>query len=262
MKFTDYKHKKVKELGEKWWQKEPQSTEELYEFASFQYMIKDYDEAFKWYAKAVANGFSPAFFQLAYCQKFGLGTKPDEAEAQKNFTLYLQKIKEEGEKSAEDVIRLIRCDLYGYGKKKDEKAALKALLAHQEELADCSYELALAYLDGRLGLEKDKKKAQVLFRKAYDGYVEDAIFKSYEAFEGPYEEYPWKQELTEAYSYRIGEYMRVVHANPSVEACQRLADLYIHGFPGDNGEDDARFKRKALKYLKKIASLQEETQNH
>lgn len=260
MKFIAKKHHDIKEMGLKWWENQPKTGEEYFEYARYQYALKDFGNAAKWYLEAVEADYTPAYYEYAYCLRNGLAIEQNIEISRQLFSIFLVKMKK-GENQKEDnefwnnQYRQAMCFAYGYGTEKEEEKARNLFEESAAFCAESLYEIGMAYRDGRLGYPKDKEKAETYFRKAYDNYAEEAIFASYEMFEGTFEEYPYQLELIEAYSYRIGEYMRVVHVNPSVFAYQRLIELYENGFPGDTGEDDVRFKRKALKFIKKRDAL-------
>ena len=255
MKYTDKEHNEILNIALKWWNEKPTKKEDIYEYAKFQFRIKDFSEAVKWFQKAVDLKYFPAFYEYAFCLVNGLGINEDKVKAYEYFKIYLS---EEGKKAdvSENLYKLAMCYAYGFGVVENSYKARKIFECIKNVDANALYEMGIAYRDGRLGLKKDELIAEKYFLKAYDNYAEDAIFASYEMFQGQYEDYPYKSELTEAYSYRIGQYARVIHVNPTVQAYEFLARMYLNGFPGDFGESDARFKRKANKYLKKIEQLQ------
>lgn len=254
MKYTDKDHADIKFLSQKWWNKEPVRADDIYEYAVLQYRLKDFEAALLNLRKLVKEEYAASFYLYADCLSYH-----SSVEDQNTAALYYSKfLKETAEpKESQVIYERGMCYAYGLGTDKNVEKAVELFMRMKNVCPEAEYELGRAYMDSRFGFLEDKKKAEQYLRSAYDRYVEQAIFALYRLYDENWNEFPYQRELTEAYSYQIGKYARVIHVNPSVQAYQNLARLYQNGFPGDTGEDDARFKRKADKYLKKIQKLKE-----
>lgn len=248
-------HAEIKELSLKWWEQKPEQPGDLYEYAVLQYRVKDFEAAVRYLRRAVEGGVISAYYLYAYCLYYGLGTKEDKKQADQYFRKYLEAAKESGE--PEDIYRRAMCYAKGFGTEPEEGLARKLFMEVKDTCEEAMYELGCAYRDGTLGLTQNVEKAIEYLWKADDNYAEYAVFALYDIYRSRGEAFPDMKKITEAYSYQIGKYARVVHVNPSLQAYQNLADLYLKGFPGDTGEDDARFRRKAEKYIKKIREFEQ-----
>lgn len=253
LEYTVKDHAEIKALSLKWWTVRPTEQEDIIEYALLQYRLKDYEAAVSILRPLVAEELCASFYLYADCLYYHSGREEDRQEAVRIYRKFLENTKET--EDLQVIWQRGMCFAYGLGTEADEDMALKLFLSVADRSAEAEYEIGCAYKDGRLGLKKDRKLAEQYLRNAYDHYAEEAIFALYDLYGREWDSFPYQRELTEACSYRIGKYMRAAHVNPSVQTLQNLADLYLQGFPGDTGEDDARFKRKADKYLKKIEEL-------
>ena len=92
-------------------------------------------------------------------------------------------------------------------------------------------------------------------RKSYDAHYEEAIFKDFEIFPGSFGEYDYQREIKEAYSFKIGQYIRIVEVRGTQESIETVIEMYLHGFPGDTGAKKEEYSRKADKYIKMLVML-------
>ncbi len=252
IKYTDHDHEEIKALSLKWWEKKPVQAEDIFEYAVLQYRLKDFEAAVSNLKLAVEMEYTASYYLYADCLYHFLSV-PDKKTAHIYYRKFLEETTEE--KEPQIIYQRAMCYAYGLGNIQDDAKADALFSQIKDKCGEAKYELGCAYRDATLGLPQDNEKAERYLREAYDNYAEQAIFALYQLYECNWETFPYQRELTEAYSYQIGKYARVIHVNPSVQAYQNLAELYLHGFPGDVGEDDARFKRKANKYLKKIQQM-------
>lgn len=255
-KYIDKDHREIKGLSMKWWDRQPQDPDECMEYAILQYRSKDFERAKELFLPLAQQGYADASYRYADCLYHHPKTADETRMAEVFYTHFLEQTAD----TTEPVLLYERgmCYAYGLGTGEQPLKAFELLEAVCDRVPEAAYELGCAYTDGTLGRQKNFDLARQYLIDAYEHYVGKAIFALYELYGGNWEQFPYQRELTEAYSYRLGKYMRVAHVNPSLQSLQNLADIYLHGFPGDTGEDDARFKRKAQKYLKRIEKLREQ----
>lgn len=264
MDYISKEHAEIKRRALKYWTRKPDTPEEAVEYAEYHLWSKDYGNAAKWYAKAASDNVPEACYEYGYLLWNGMGVTENKKQAESFFQRFIQSMKDKenqrGIVDGNNIFRLAMCYGYGFGTPKDSEKAHTFLEEIKEDIPEAQYQIGIAYRDGLWGYPGDRVQAEYYFRKAYDNCAEEAIFASYNMFEGKYEQYPYKEELTMAYSYRIGKCMRAAHVSPCVESYQNLVDLYQHGFPGDTGEADIRFRQKAEKYQRKIEELRDKTE--
>lgn len=248
--YTDREHEKALKETLYWMSKEPITKEEKYYYGEYQYNLKDYIEAVVWYKKSAEEFYIPAMYKLAYCMRNNLGIYSDYEIENELFKKVINEDKKHVQ--TESIYRLGMCYNYGYGVESDHKKAVSYFRKIENESAAAMYELGLIYRDGKVGYAVNKEKARQYLRKAYDGFYEDAIFALFYMFEGEFSHFPYIREIKEAYSFKLGQLMRVAELNPCREYILRLADFYYRGYPGDTGEKLERFRSKAQKYYKKV----------
>lgn len=251
--YTDRQHEKALQETLYWEMKVPETPLEAFAYGEYQFALKDYREAVPWYQKAAAKGCIPAQFQLAYCLHYQLGTAPDQATENRLFVNVLAHDHSSAASAA--LYRLGMCYTYGFGTAPDEKKGLQFFIQSKADILESLYELGLYYRWGKGGITPDRKTAGKYFRLAYDQYCEQAIFALYAMFAGPFSEFPFIREIQEAYSFTLGQLVRVAELNPCKEYLHRLADFYEQGYPGDTGDNLVKFKKLAQKYRRQAATV-------
>jgi tetratricopeptide (TPR) repeat protein len=243
-RFTDNAHEKAIQRTLYWQHRIPSTREETYGYATYLYELKDYREAVRWYEKAAAEGHVPAMYMLAYCMRNGYGRCSDREEEHSLF----------GRAMAGDIhsmdaraqYRLGMCYTYGYGVIKDERKGTAFFQQAQHLNGYALHQMGLAYRDGREDLPVNRQQAEVLLRKAYDLYCEEAIFDLFDLYSGHRETFPYQQELKEAWSFRLGQLIRVTELTPCDEYRKRLSEFYLKGFPGDSADNNQKWERLAV----------------
>ena len=76
--------------------------------------------------------------------------------------------------------------------------------------------------------------------------------------QGDIASYPYEKENKEAYSFKLGKLMGIVHLARSKDANKRVALMYENGYPGDDEEETKRFREKAIPYRKAVETAEEE----
>ncbi len=250
--FTDFEHMIIVEESQKWEGRLPVTGEEYYRYGALQYRLKDFYKAVHFFRKAWKAQVMEASYGLSICilEEKGLERRLTEVQEWKQCSKEaFQFYKSMKKPDPEAQYRLGKCYAYGIGTSPDlEKAVV--LFNALEEHGGALFEMAAAYEHGCGGLKKDEKKALKLYRTAYDKNYEEAIFAHYRLSGEDFENYPYQREIKEAYSFRIGQLMRIAEIAPCRDSYQRLAVLYENGYPGDHGEEDIRFRKKALIYRK------------
>jgi TPR repeat protein len=252
-RYTDSQHERALAETLHWMKKRPVGREEEYEYAEYQYRLKDYRKAVLWYGKSAEKDYVPALYRLAYCMRNNMGTVSDlELE---NF--YFRKVVEKDMKlpDKEAGYRLGMCHLYGYGVKKDEDLGLFYLESVKDSNMEALYEIGIAYRDGKGSYKKDIHMAEKCFMKAYGGFCEEAIFAAFDMFHGEFDEFPYKRDIKEAYSFKLGRLVRAAELIPCREYLLRLADFYRRGYPGDSESGRRNFLKLAKKYYERAGEV-------
>lgn len=249
--YTDREHEKALSETRYWMKKVPVTGEEEYGYGEYQYDLKDYKDAVVWYKKSAEKGCISAAFKLAYCIRHNFGIKSNYKVEEQLFKQVI--MHDSKEESIEAFYRLGMCYTYGYGIEMNEEKGILYLQRVKNKKPKASYEIGLFYKNGKGKKSIDKKKAEYYFCKAYDGFVEDAIFQIYDMFEGEFSQFPYVREIKEAYSFKLGRLMRTAELRPCREYLLRLADFYKKGYPGDTGDKLEKFYNLAQKYYKKAS---------
>lgn len=247
-KFTDQEHLDILRETQKWEQSMPSTGEEHFLYAAFQRRIKDYSKALFHYKKALRMDFLPAAFGLLLCQAEGVA---DDKIPDGCGRLAYQYYSGKKERTPEDSYCLAMCCAYGLGTPKREEKAFWLFSSLGNSHGGAMFELGKAFEYGALGCEQNHEQALRWYRKSYDAMYEPAIFSHFALFHGTFEEYPYQREIKEAFSFRLGQLIRVTSVSPCRDSFRRVAEWYEQGYPGDSGEEDARFRRKALYYRKR-----------
>jgi TPR repeat protein len=263
--FTDAEHAYIVHETEKWQNATIEKLADYYRIGLFHYRLKDYYKACCYLKKAAEQAFVPALYSLGVCMSREEGCSRDERKEADLFRQaydYYSGVYALKDYSIEDEAtcsyRLGMCYSYNYGTEGDNRLARKLFESTADRFGASAFELGYSYEKGRLGLIADDKKAMDYYRKAYDLQYEDAIFSHFTLFHGEFEKYPYQREIKEAYSFRIGQLMRLSVVSPCRDSYNRLAQLYENGYPGDRGENDKRFKKKAEMFRKKAELLNNE----
>lgn len=251
--YTDREHERALSETVYWIEKSPVTKEEKYDYGEYQFRLKDYKEAVKWYKESAEQLYIPAMYKLAYCMRYNLGISSDNNEETMLFRQVITHDKEAEDSEAK--YRLGMCYAYGYGTEIDEKKGISYFNEAKDENIDSLYEIGMSYKEGKAGYDIDKKKAEKYFRKAYDGFCENAIFEIFDMYDAEFSEFPYIREIKEAYSFKLGRLIRVAELKTCKEYLNRLAAFYEKGYPGDTGEKLERFYRIAQKYYKKARDI-------
>jgi TPR repeat protein len=254
-KFTSQEYEQGVQDSLHWIAKSPSGAADAFAYGEYQFRIKDFVYAVTWYEKAAMLGLADAKFKLAYCMKMGLGAASDADAESLLFTEYLEE-RQGTVLLDEDRYRIGLCYRYGWGIEADEHKAEKLFESICKQHGGAMFELGLGYRDGTLHRPVDRQMAVVCLQKAYALHWEEAIFEQYRLFTA-YDMQKeindeFKKELTQAISFRLGRYLRVAEQNPNSDSLQRIADLYLAGYPWDLPEVKARFRKKADCFLKMI----------
>ena len=240
-----------------WQSATPGTVAEFYRYGMYLFRLKEFVPAFSYFKRASEAGSIPGKFQVACCLHEGYGAETDKAQAAELFAYVINH--DEGEANCYSLYRLGYCLMYGLGITKDEEKGLAFFRRISDSVPSAVYEKALCFRFGRGGVSADPDKACSFLREAYDRFCEEAIFKLFEMHEGPFETFSYVREIKEAYSFRLGQYIRAVELNPSRDSLERLIKMYQAGFPGDTEVQDKQFRQKADKYIKQMKIIEGNT---
>ena len=147
---------------------------------------------------------------------------------------------------------------YGVGCEINLKKAIAIFQQIEEQEPNALFEIGLCFEQGILEDKDAIKKAMQYYELAYEQFCEEAIFQHFQLYQGDFATYPYQREIKEAYSFKLGQLMRIVHLAPSKDANKRVALMYENGYPGDNEEETKRFQEKAIPYRKAAETMEEE----
>lgn len=244
--YTDRQHEYA--LNETlYWEKEiPDTPLKAFAYGQYQFSLKDYQEAVTWFQKAAEQNHIPAQFQLAYCLHYQLGILPDNETENQLFANVL--IHDHTSLTSEARYRLGMSYTYGFGTPIDEIKGFSYFMQSKEAIPHSLYELGLYYRWGKGSMTPDRNIAAKYFRAAYEQFCEQAIFELFMMFSGPFAEFTFARDIKEAYSFKLGQLLRVAELKPCKEYFHRLADFYEQGYPGDTKENILKFKKLAQTY--------------
>lgn len=247
--YTDTEHEKALEQTLFWQAMKPVSKEEFFAYAQYYFSLKDYKEAIIWYKKAAELNYIPAIYELAYCMRYELGCSSNEEEEDRLFHRVLEEKRSRNFLASD--YHMGMCFTYGYGTAVDEQKGFQYFIQAGSEVYQAVYELGLFCKMGKGNANIDLVKAAELFREAYDGGCEEAIFELYAIYDGEFKAFPYQREIKEAYAFKLGRLLRVAELKPCREYLQRVADFYRAGFPDDTEENIRKFLRLANQYQQK-----------
>jgi len=248
--YTDQEHEMALRDTLHWQEQVKDTTESMYQYADYLFRLKDYETACTWYEKAVIQGYPPAMYKLAFCLRNELAGRRNLQQEEVYFSKALAYFSQHSAEK-EHCYYCGMCFRYGYGTRLDEQKAFHYFEQAGDDCAKALYEIGLYYQSGIANLQQDKNKAASYFRRAYDGHCEDAIFALFSMHESCLQEFPYAREIKEAYSFKLGQLMRIAESKPSFGSLKRLANFYRQGFPGDTGHFLENFHQKADRYEKK-----------
>ncbi|MFA9378416.1 MAG: tetratricopeptide repeat protein [Lachnotalea sp.] len=252
--YTDLEHEKALENTLYWQSGTIKTPVQGYEFGRYQERLKDYKEAACWYLYASDNGYIPASYSYVICVMKQLGISDQNEDIHQLLPVMFDYYQEKKE-TPEDYYRLGMLYKMGWGINQDKNEALTNFkIAAKQNYGDASYEIALCFINGIENSDKDYDMTRQYLRKAYDEHCEDAIFKDFAIFRGDFNEYEYQREIKEAYSFKLGQLIRVAELRQSKESIQNVIQMYQNGYPGDTGAKRQEFIRKADKYIKQISS--------
>lgn len=250
-RLTDKEHQYGTSLGIRWWEKSPQTTQEKVEYGLFEFRLYDYHEAVRWFLEAADEGYEEAAFMLAYCMHNGLGIKQNANYEMGIFNTFLQNEKTHA-KTAEGLYKLGVCAMY-VGKEESNNKAVTYFSSIESVHAAACFELGENYHIGGLGLKPSDEVAMNYFLKADQlGHME-AILHHFALSGQKLSAYAYAREVKEAFSFKLGRLIRVAEVNPNEDSYNRVIQVYKEGYPGDEGEAQIRFQKKALYWEKRLA---------
>ncbi len=251
-KYTDYEHEKALVDTRYWTKTNIDTPEKEYQHGLYQLRLKDYQEAYAWFDRAWKNAFLPAGYFIIYLVKENLIPSSINHEllplARTVFNYYSDGT------TSDDYYHLGMLYKNGWGTPKNPQKAMENFwAAANDNHGGALYELGLHWLFSNHA--EGYEKARQFLRKSYDQHYEDAIFKDFEIFTGPFEDYEYQREIKEAYSFRLGQYIRMAELRMDRVSYNHVIDMYQNGFPGDTGTKRDDFIKKSKRFIKVCESL-------
>lgn len=253
-KYTDWAHEKALADTLYWIEEKLDTLEKKYHFAAFQEFIKDDRKAFLLYQQAAEKGYEPAYYKMGEYLVKGKGCPQDLGEAEQWFKKAVEWLNTTP-KTMDLYYRLGMCFRYGWGIQQDDKVAFDIFTIASDNCGKALYEIGLYYLYGSEEIKKNLKLARHFFRKSYDLYTENAIFKDFEAVGEKWDSYEYQREIKEAFSFRLGQFMRIAEVSPCKNSFLQVARLYRKGYPGDTADGYERYQKHANDYEKKAEAF-------
>lgn len=252
-KYTDFEHEKAL-ADTKYWKKTIIDTpEKEYHHGLYHLRLKDYQVAYFWFNQAWKNEYLPAGYFLLYLIKEHLVPASNKIEllslTRTVFNYYSTPA------TSDDYYHLGMLYKNGWGTPKDLPKAFECFqAASNDNHGGALYELGLHWL--AVGHENGYEKARTFLRKSYDQHYENAIFKDFEIYNGLFEDYEYQREIKEAYSFKLGQHLRVAELRSDKNSYEFVISMYQNGFPGDTGAKRAAFIKKAERFMKVYDSLE------
>lgn len=248
--YTETEHEWILQETLYWEHRTPVTIDELYRYGCYFWRIKDMENALEMFLKCLKLGYEEAAYDIARVLTVLNRLGADAGKPEEYYALYRKMCQEKETLSPKMMGRLAVCLLRKSKDQQEEKRALGYLQkAAMRKEPDALFWLGKAYARGELGMPKDWEKAHTLLKAAYDLHCEEAVFMDFYSFPGSFGEYPCQREIKEAYSFKLGQYMRL--AEQGVPYAKRaVAAMYQNGYPGDAGEKNEQYLKKAEPFLK------------
>lgn len=235
-----------------WKGTKPVSAEDCYAYGQHLEDLSQEKEAVIWYEKAAKMDHIPALFQWAVLMKAGW--------TQGGFQVLFAHVMDYDLKHLDLIsfYRLGRCFTYGWGTETDVAAgwywfnkAREAYHLLDHVPSSLLYEMSFFDEKGSAETGMDKQKAWHYLELAHRKGCQEAVWQLWHRFSGTFREFPYKRDFTEAWSFRLGRYLRAAEINPCADYYRRLSGFYRIGFPEDSEENRLKFQGLAKEYKDK-----------
>lgn len=249
-------HKRGLEKILLWENANPVSAEDCYAYGQHLEDLSQEKEAVIWYEKAARKDHIPALFQWAVLMKDGW--------AQGDFQALFRQVMDHDTKCLDvySFYRLGRCFTQGWGTEIDVAAgwywfnkAREACHILDHVPSSLLYEMSFFDEKGFAEAGMDKQKAWHFLELAHRKGCQEAVWQLWHRFSGTFREFPYKRDFTEAWSFRLGRYLRAAETNSCAAYYRRLSGFYEKGFPEDSEENRLKFQGLAKEYNEKADGM-------
>ena len=248
--YTNKLHDDIRKETTFWDNHEPSGAREFFEYAEYQWRLKDYRIAVEWLRKAEAEGYVLAAYRLGESYWHGYGQEKDEGAAQRYFARFMAQAGVCYADTEYTELALYfqgNCYANGWGTEKDVKKAETAYLSMGDASGDAMEALGLLYKD-EISEAGHEEKAWKYFLKALELGCMGAPFRLYEMSGCDLVHFAYQRPLFEHFSFILGRLMRVVELHPCKEYYDRLGRFYETALPNDYQWNIDKFKKLAEKY--------------
>lgn len=240
--YTNRLHDEIRTETTFWDHHTPQNGAEYFQYAEYQWKLKDYKIVHPWLERALAAGIIQAAYRLGEAYWNGYGRPVDAALGQ----AYFQQFMKRSEELTDDQTRYFRgtCYANGWGVTKDVAQA-EAVYQTMTEGPTKWEALGMLYAT-EPGFSLDKAKSYLL-RAMQEGSL-SAPFYLYAMSGYDLLHFPYKNTLFEHFSFLLGRLVRAAEIRPCKEYYYRLADFYTDALPYDYAWNTVKFKKLAAHY--------------
>lgn len=250
--YTNRLHDEIRTETTYWDHHTPQNGLEYFQYAEYQWKLKDYRLAHPWLHRAHEAGIVASSYRLGEAYWNGYGCVQDAVRGQAYFhqfmaqSTYLQ---------ADEVLYFRgNCYAYGWGVAKDTQQA-DAVYKRMADSAQKWEALGMLYVT-ESGFSLDAGKAFFL-RAMREGSLL-APFYLYAMSGYDLLHFPYKNTLFEHFSFMLGRLVRVAELHPCREYYERLASFYADALPYDYAWNTRKFAALAAHYRHLGAACREE----
>ena len=242
--YTNRLHDEIRTETTYWDHHTPQNGQEYFQYAEYQWKLKDYRLAHPWLERARKAGIIEALYRLGEAYWNGYGCRSDSVKGQFYFQQFI--VQSQPFKTDEFLFFRGNCYAHGWGVPKDTRHA-KRLYEMMTESARKWEVLGILYVT-EPGFSLDAGKAYFL-RAMKEGSLL-APFYLYAMSGYDLLHFPYKNTLFEHFSFMLGRLIRVAELHPCREYYERLAAFYEDALPYDYAWNTRKFAKLADHYRK------------
>lgn len=242
--YTNRLHDEIRRETTFWDSHTPQHGQEYFQYAEYQWKLKDYKIAHPWLRQAWQAGIIAAAYRLGEAYWNGYGCRADAAQGQ----AYFQQFMKQSEPLAEEQVLTFRgaCYAHGWGVGKDVKQA--ARIYQRLEDGPAKWEALGILYATEPGFALDLAKQYLI--QAMNGGSLSAPFYLYAMSGYDLLHFPYKNILFEHFAFILGRLVRVAELRPCREYYYRLAAFYTDALPYDYVWNRQKFSKLADRYKK------------
>ena len=172
----------------------------------------------------------------------------------------------------EGIIPVSSEDCYAYGQHLEDLCQEKEAATWHEKAAEMGHASAMFQLlllmqngwyrgnffHGKNLDELEQKAINVKedLEETHTRESQDVVWELWRQFNGRFSDFPHQRDYTEAWSFRLGRYLRAAETAPCKEYYLRLSRFYEQGFPEDSEENRSKMQRFAKEYAEQAEHME------